>query len=99
MAHAIEFARGGFEIHPFLFGEMFEQCSSIGLTGEGREIFMPDGTLLLPGDLLVQAKAARTLERLRDEGMDYYLGDFTHRYCETVKGAGGLSRVRISSIN
>src|SRR5215472_16523653 len=77
MSTAIELARDGFEIHPFLYGEMFAQCHLLGKYPEGREIFMPEGCLLDVGETLRQASMARTLERLRDEGSDYfYRGDF-----------------------
>ncbi len=91
MAAAIEYARDGFEIHPFLYGEMYEQVMMIGRTAEGREMYMPEGALLSPGDTLRQAKAARTLERLVAEGSDYfYRGEFARRFCEVVKDAGGV---------
>jgi gamma-glutamyltranspeptidase/glutathione hydrolase len=54
-------------------------------------MFMPEGTLLSPGQTLRQASAARTLERLRDEGNDYfYRGDFADAFVETIKGSGGV---------
>src|SRR5262249_61001528 len=37
MSTAIELARDGFEIHPFLYGEMFAQCHLLGKYPEGRE--------------------------------------------------------------
>jgi gamma-glutamyltranspeptidase / glutathione hydrolase len=91
MAAAIELARDGFEIHPFLYGEMFSQCHVLGKHAEGREIFMPEGTLLDVGTTLRQTKMARTLERLRDEGSDYfYRGDFAKRFSETVRSDNGV---------
>lgn len=91
MAPAIEYARDGFEIHPFLWGEMFEMASKIGRTADGREIYMPEGSLLNPGEILRQPKAARTLERLVAEGNDYfYRGEFAKRFCDVVQKAGGV---------
>jgi len=91
MAEAIRYAREGFEIHPFLWGEMFEQCHSIGKTKAGREIFLPDNYLLRPGDMLYQKRAADTLERLSEEGNSFfYHGDFARDYCKTVQDAGGV---------
>ena len=49
---AIRYAREGFEIHPFLWGEIFVMCQTIGLTEQGREIYMPGKALPRPGDLL-----------------------------------------------
>ncbi len=88
---AIDLARNGFPIHPFLYAEMFAQLDTIGITEAGRRIFMPQGTLLLPGELLRQAEAADTLERLAADGTKYfYHGEFARKYCEVVKAAGGV---------
>lgn len=91
MATAIAYAREGFEMHPFLWGEIFVQAEKIGRTPEGREIFFDDGAIPRPDGLLVQKRAADTLERLAEEGNDYfYRGDFARRVCEVVQAAGGV---------
>ncbi|MFQ5744652.1 MAG: gamma-glutamyltransferase [Acidobacteriota bacterium] len=91
MAAAIAYARDGFEIHPFLWGEMFTSTNMLGRSDQGREIFFPHGALLNPGDMLVQKRAADTLERLAEEGNDYfYHGDFAKQYSEVVQAAGGV---------
>ncbi len=90
-AAAIAYARDGFEIHPFLWGEMFSQSSTLGLTPQGREIFFPNGGLANPGEMLYQKRAADTLERLAEEGNDYfYFGQFAQRYSEVVQATGGV---------
>src|SRR5437867_2024131 len=81
-------ARQGFAIHPFLFGMMFHQAEQLGSGAKGPAIFMPNGGLLHPGDILVQPEAADTLERLATEGSDfYYRGAFAEEFCEVVQGA------------
>ncbi len=91
LAPSIRLAREGFPIHPFLYGEMFAQLDSIGLTEAGRRIFMPDGALLPPGALLKQVEAAATLERLAADGSQYYYhGEFARQFSEIVKAAGGV---------
>lgn len=91
MEGAITFARDGFETHPFLWGELFIMCHKIGMTEAGRRIFMPDGYIPRPGDLLVQSEAADTLERLAEEGNDYYYhGGFAEEYSDVVQKAGGV---------
>jgi len=91
MADAIRYAREGFEIHPFLWGEMFEQCAMIGKTEAGREIFMPNNYLPKPGDMLFQKRAADTLEQLAEEGNAFfYRGGFAEEYCKTIQDAGGV---------
>jgi gamma-glutamyltranspeptidase/glutathione hydrolase len=90
-AAAIAYARDGFEIHPFLWGEMFTMANTLGSTEAGREIYFPQGALLDPGTMVYQKRAADTLERLAEEGNDYfYFGDFAQEYCRVVQEAGGV---------
>lgn len=91
MAPAIRYARDGFEIHPFLWGFMFQQCHLLGRTAQGREIYMSQNTLLRPGDMLYQKRAADTLERLTEEGSDFfYRGEFAEDFCKVIQEAGGV---------
>ena len=91
MQAAIGLARNGFPIHPFLYGEMFSETDNIGRYAEGRRIYMPNGAMLTPGEVLRQPEAADTLARLAEEGNAYfYQGDFARRFSEVVKGAGGV---------
>ena len=87
---AIAYARDGFEIHPFLWGEMFTSMNMLGRSEQGREIFFPGGRLLNPGELLVQKRAAETLEHLAAEGNRYFNGTFAKEYSSAVRGAGGV---------
>lgn len=90
-AAAIAYAREGFEVHSFLYGEMFMMANTLGRGDQGREIFFPDGALVEPGALLFQKRAADTLERLAEEGNDYfYRGDFAAEHCRVVQQAGGV---------
>jgi gamma-glutamyltranspeptidase/glutathione hydrolase len=90
-AAAIAYARDGFEIHPFLWGEMFVSTNMLGRTEQGREIFFTGGRMLNPGELLVQKRAADTLERLAAEGNRYfYQGAFAKEYSAVVQSAGGV---------
>lgn len=91
MAPAIRYAREGFEIHPFLWGEIFVQSHRIGLTEMGREVYMPGNVIIRPGEKLYQKRAADTLERLQEEGNDfYYRGKFAEEHCKVVQAAGGV---------
>jgi gamma-glutamyltranspeptidase/glutathione hydrolase len=90
-AAAIAYARDGFEIHPFLWGEMFTEMNLLGRSDEGREIFFPNGAMLNPGELVFQKRAADTLARLAEEGNAYfYQGDFARNYSSVVRAAGGV---------
>jgi gamma-glutamyltranspeptidase/glutathione hydrolase len=91
MTAAIEYARDGFEMHPFLWGEIFTQAHMLGLTEQGREVYLPNKALPRPGDLLVQKRYADTLEMLLAEGNDYfYLGAYAEELVATVQAAGGV---------
>ena len=91
MAPAIHYARHGFEIHPFLWGEMFVESSVLGREPFSREIYFNGSTLRDIGDMLVQSAHADTLEQLAEEGSDhFYRGEFGRRYAETVQASGGL---------
>ncbi|NKB87091.1 MAG: gamma-glutamyltransferase [Acidobacteria bacterium] len=90
-AAAIAYARDGFEVHPFLWGEAFTMGHMIGINDQGREIWYPEGALINPGEMVYQKRAADTLERLAEEGNDYfYFGDFAREYCDVVQRAGGV---------
>ena len=90
-AAAIAYARDGFEVHPFMWGELYEQMNLLGKSDQGREIFFPNNRMVHPGELLVQTRAADTLDRLVSEGSTFfYKGDFAKRYCDVVRKAGGV---------
>lgn len=91
LAPARYYARNGFEIHPFLWGEIFVQAELIGKSRQGREIYFPGKALVRPGEKLIQKRAADLLDRLADEGSAYfYRGDFARRFSVVVQQAGGL---------
>ncbi|WP_222434296.1 gamma-glutamyltransferase [Luteimonas wenzhouensis] len=90
MRDAIEVAREGFPMDPYLYGVMYGRQEGIGVHVQGREVFWPQGHLLTQGETVVQARVARTLERLRDEGMDYYNGDFARAFSAECQRGGGV---------
>lgn len=91
LAPSIELAREGFEIHPFLYGMMFEAVGKLARSAEGRELFFPTGALLDPGETLRQPRLADTLERLAAEGSDYfYRGEWARNFVGVVQAAGGV---------
>ena len=91
MEPAIRYARDGFEVHPFLWGVIFAKIQRIGMTEQGREIFMPQNILTRPWEKLYQKRQADTLERLSEEGSDfYYRGEFAEDFCKVIQQAGGV---------
>ena len=90
-APAIELARTGIPIYPFLYGMMFEQAGKIGLSEDGREIYFRDNALRGPGEVVVNHRLADTLEKMATGGVDYfYRSRFTEKVVETVRAAGGV---------
>ncbi|WP_208322012.1 gamma-glutamyltransferase [Paramicrobacterium chengjingii] len=87
---AVDVARDGFAVSPYLFGEIYRARENLGRNAQSREVFFRDGSLVGPGEALVQKRVARTLERLSDEGMDYYLGDFAREFCAASDSDGGV---------
>jgi gamma-glutamyltranspeptidase/glutathione hydrolase len=88
---AIRYAREGFEVNPFLWGEIFEAADKIAASDDGREIYFRDKGLIRPGELLVQRKLADVITRLSEEESRYfYHGEFARNYCKTVQAAGGI---------
>ncbi|MFT3761405.1 MAG: gamma-glutamyltransferase [Pseudoxanthomonas sp.] len=90
MRDAIEIAREGFPMDPYLYGVMYGRQEGIGVHAQGREVFWPQGHLLTQGEAVVQARVARTLERLRDEGVDYYQGDYARAFSAECGRDGGV---------
>lgn len=90
LAPAIAAATDGFEVNPFLYGVAYGEQAGLGASEQMREVFFAEGHLAVPGQTIRQPRAARTLQRLRDEGMDYYLGDFARAFTSVVQGDGGV---------
>lgn len=87
---AIDVAREGFAVSPYLFGELYHARENLGRHPQSREMYFRDGSIIGPGQKVVQERVARTLERLRDEGMSYYLSDFASAFCREIASAGGV---------
>lgn len=87
LAPAIDFARGGFPLHPF---NVYQISSWIPrLNAAGREIY--GRCPLKIGAILRQPELGATLERLVSEGPDYfYRGEFAHKLHDFMQAEGGL---------
>ncbi|KAM0789373.1 hypothetical protein ACM66B_000203 [Microbotryomycetes sp. NB124-2] len=58
---------------------------------EWRELFAPDGRLLVQGETLKREAYAQTLERISKEGVDvFYKGDIAQSLVKAVQDAGGI---------
>ena len=89
MAPAIRYARDGFETYPFLWGEIFMESEKLGRSDAGFEIYMQENAIPNPGAMLYQKEAADTLERLVEQGNDYfYRGAFAEEFCSISQRGG-----------
>lgn len=91
MAPAIHYARHGYEVHPFLWSQIFSAADRIGRSAMGREIYFPGGVLINPGGMVRHQRYADCLERLAEERSAYfYHGAFAREFSKTVQAAGGF---------
>lgn len=88
---AIALAEGGFVIDHVLWGHLHGARGVVGrFAGPGRDNWFRDGYLLGVGDTVRLPELAATMERLRDEGGDYfYTGPFARRLVDEVARRGG----------
>ena len=87
---AIDIATHGFVIDHLQWGWVYKYSHWVGRYPEGREIWYPEGYLLSVGDVLKQPRLATTLQRLVEEGPDYfYKGAWAKKFVEMVQAQGG----------
>ena len=87
---AIETASDGFTMYSFLYGEMSAAYERIGVHEASRAKWLADGFVPRVGDTIVQPLLAATLERLADEGPDYFTsGDWARHFVDEVNRTGG----------
>ena len=90
IAPAVDFARNGVEASEYLIGSIAQLADNLGITDQAREIFMPNGCFICPGDKFYQTRVADLLERLITEGNNYYYhGGFAEQVCAGVQASGG----------
>ena len=90
-APAIALARDGIEVEGDLAYSLGEIRSRIARHPSSRAIFMRGDAPLRPGDRLVQADLAASLERIaRDGAKGFYEGETAQKIVASVRGAGGV---------
>ena len=88
---AIQHARDGFRVTPFVSAAIQGNAKLLAEMGGGAEVFLPGGRAPLPGDRLQQPDLARTLEQLVREGpTGMYSGSLGERLVEFLSTRGGL---------
>lgn len=87
---AIRLAKSGFPI-PYSLAVALRTNPKLAKFAGSRQIFLHDGHYLEPGDTLVQADLARTLERIARQGAgEFYEGETARRLARAMSENGGL---------
>lgn len=96
---AIRFARDGFEVDAYVYqfwkpggirGDM-DVAAKLNATPACARIYLKDGRVYQPSEVLVQADQARVLERVAEEGAEvFYTGDIGRAMAADFAEHGGL---------
>ena len=85
---AIKYANEGFAAGPLLVSAARSKATR---HPEGKSLWMKQGRLLQAGEVLVQKDLGQTLQRVSDEGPEYfYTGDFAKNYVRRAATDGGV---------
>lgn len=91
LAPAVALARDGFPVTFALARSLRGHCAVFDEFPDSKRIFLKDGLYWSPGDTLVQADLARTLERIqRDGSKDFYEGETARLLTADMQTNGGL---------
>jgi len=91
---AIRHARNGFHVTAYFVACLQEARADIARDPAAAALLLPGGRPLAEGELLVQADYARTLERIRDEGVQtLYGGSLGQEIAQKLKKAGSFLRL------
>ncbi|MET1415908.1 gamma-glutamyltransferase [Roseibium sp. HPY-6] len=95
IAPAIELAGNGITVTPGLSAALTARAERLTRDPATAEIFFKAGGLpYLPGETLVQADLARTLELISEQGADgFYKGEIAEKIAKKVQDAGGSMTV------
>ncbi len=90
VAPAIALARGH-RLNTFQAGFLGLLKPIVSMTDTGRTLYLPHGTLLQPGDQLVNTAMAEFLEQLvEDRGASFYQGDIARQIDQDMRAGQGL---------
>ncbi len=91
MAPAIRLAEEGFPVSEKLSRQLNEERSDLQRFSWSRKIFLNDGKMYKPGDILRQLELAATLRRIAKNGSaEFYRGETARTLAEEMAGQGGL---------
>jgi len=90
IAPAVRLAREGFPVS-WQLSESLESAKALAASEESHRIFQRNGKYYEPGELLVQAELAATLERIaRGGAAEFYEGETARRLADQMERHGGL---------
>jgi len=91
LAPAIEYAEKGFPITQRLSQAIRNNETLLSIYPTSAAIFLPDGRVPEPGDMLVQTDLANTMKQIAQEGIDvFYKGEIGDEIAEFYQANGGL---------
>lgn len=91
MAPAIRLARKGFSVSERLGASLRESSATLERFPMSRQIFLKDGALYQPGEILRQPQLAATLHRIARKGPDeFYRGRTARKLADEMAREGGL---------
>lgn len=91
LAPAIEYAEKGFPITKRLSDAIASNASLLSIYPTSAAVFLPNGMVPEPGDMLVQADLAETMRRVAEEGIDvFYKGEIADEMARFWEENGAL---------
>jgi gamma-glutamyltranspeptidase/glutathione hydrolase len=91
MAPAIRLAENGYSVTEKLARELQEERPGLEQFPMSKRIFLNDGKMFKPGDILKQPELAATLERIAKNGAEeFYRGETARMLAEEMAKNGGL---------
>jgi gamma-glutamyltranspeptidase / glutathione hydrolase len=91
MAPAIELADSGFVINEALAKRIAEDSAELSRFVETAEIFLPNGSPLKSGSMLIQRDLGRTLKLISRDGPDgFYSGEVAAHITDCMQAHGGI---------
>jgi len=88
---AIDYAREGYLVSPIVAGNWQEDLKSFRLFEHWMEVFAPGGKTPAPGQRVVLADHARSLEMIaQSKGEEFYRGRLAQAIAREAKAGGGL---------
>lgn len=91
MEPAVRYSRNGFRASPFLIHHIEEERGNLELYPETAKVFLPGGTPLKPGDIILMEDYSETLEKIARKGSEVlYKGELAKAVVDDMEEKGGI---------